>query len=469
MVSDYYKLIDSFRGIACIVSRRKTGENGSPEYVISAANKNYLSSVDKLDEAFVPDRPYTYYIAYDPNFEALVSTCISTGKISHQYVNADLYRAWLDLYMIPLDGDENGNGYCLFTYEMNFESDTEKMIDISAKTAYMVLKTCIKLRENDDFEGNLDSIVRDIRNQCESDGCAIILTDQEKRKIDFIFLDHSEENLFAPRDKDIFFKPEFYMIVEKWQDILGGTNCCIVSDKNELEKIREKDVNWYNSLIHSGVENLVLYPLRVGVNLYGYIFATNFNSDKTAFIREVMELNSFVLSAEVENFRMRQKLEMLGRIDMLTGVQNRNAMTKRVAALKSDTEEAEYGLGVIFADLNGLKMVNDTLGHNAGDEMLKNVASRLRSLYEDKDIYRAGGDEFLMIITDMKRDEFYDRFERLKALSALEEGSSFAVGAHYDDVEKDITAVMQTADQNMYRNKADYYNSNPKLNRRRLV
>ena len=142
---DYFKLIDSFHGIACIISKRISGKDGSDAYTIAAANRSYLASVNKQDEAFVANRPYTDYVSYDPNFEALVDSCMQSGKISHQYVNAELYNAWLDLYMIPLEADEEGNGYCLFTYEMNRESDSDKMIDISAQTAYMVLKTCIRL------------------------------------------------------------------------------------------------------------------------------------------------------------------------------------------------------------------------------------------------------------------------------------------------------------------------------------
>lgn len=236
------------------------------------------------------------------------------------------------------------------------ESDSDRMINISAKTAYMVLKTCIKFRENFDFKETMDSIVRDIRNQCESDGCAIILTDRENRKIDICCFDKAGGDVFAPEEEDIFFKPEFYDIVEGWHDIMSGSNCFIISDETELQEVKEKDENWYNSLVLYGVTSLVLYPLRVRENLYGYIFATNFNSDKTPFIREVMELNSFILSAEVENFRMRQKLESLSRVP--------------------------------------------------GEP-------------------------------------------------------TFALGAHYDDKEKDIGKIIHIADQNMYKNKAQFYETNP--------
>ena len=460
---DYSKLIDSVQGIACILSMRKQTTEGSREITIAAANSTYLASVNKLEEEFVPNRPYTYYIAPDPNFEALVGVCISEGKISHKYVNAGLYEAWIDIYMIPLEDDDEGNGYCLFTYEMTKRSDSDRMINISSETAYIVLKTCIKLRENDDFNATMDSIVKDIRSQCESEGCAIILIDTEKRRIDLTFYDQGGG--FAPAENDVFFSREFYRIVDRWSDIMAGSNCFIISNEEEFKAVENKDADWYNSLVYTGVNRLVLYPLRVGDNLYGYIFATNFNADRTSFIREVMELNSFILSAEVENYRMHRKLEEMSTTDMLTGVLNRNAMNRRIEELIGNRTGIK-SIGVVVADVNGLKTVNDSRGHLAGDEMIKKVATRIRLVYEGMEIYRAGGDEFMIFVTDMDKDRFESLFEQLKSLSRIAGEPSFALGACYDDTGMEMEEIMHKADTEMYRNKADFYDQNPQINRR---
>ena len=446
------------------MSLRKTDEGSEDLFTITAANRAYFESVNKTDEEFVPNRPYTYYVPGDPNFEALVKSCILDGKISHQYIQAGQYNAWLDVYMLPLESDEEGNGYCLFTYEMFIDTESEKMIDVSAKSAYMVLKTCIKFRENEDFKSTMDSIVKDIRQQCESDGCVILLINHENKIIDLISYDHANEGIFAPVDEDILFRPEFYKTVEGWKDILGQSNCIIISDEKELAEVEKKDPEWYKTLVYSKVKSLVLYPLRVGDNLYGYIFATNFNSEQTAFIREVMELNSFVLSSEIENFRMREMLEQFSRTDMLTGVLNRNAMNKRVKELESDN--SDHGLGAVFVDVNGLKVVNDTKGHNAGDEMIRSVAYKLKTVYPDEEIYRAGGDEFLIIVTDMDRESFCSRFKSLKSVARIKGEASFAAGAHFEDTDRDISKVMTIADENMYHDKAEYYELNPELKRK---
>ena len=464
-MTDYSAYIDSFRGIACVISLRKTGESMSDRITVTAANKKYLASVNKLEEEFVPNRPYTYYIAHDPNFEALTANCVSGHKISHQYVNAELYNAWLDFYMIPLEDDEEGNGYCLFTYEMSANSDSDKMVGISAKTAYMVLKTCIKLRETDDFQASINSIVKDIRLQCESDGCAIILMDTEQRKIEILSVDNADD--FELSDDDIFLKPEFYNIVESWRDYMSGSNCIIITGEDDLKDIEAKAPEWYRSLVYSGIKSLVLYPLRVGKNLYGYVFASNFNTDKVLFIREIMELNAFILSAEAENYRMHAKLEHMGRTDLLTGVLNRNAMNKRISDLAPNVGNMKNGFGAIYVDVNGLKRVNDSEGHDRGDEMIISVAGKIRSVFDTDDIYRAGGDEFLVISTDLDEKEFYSRFERLKEISRIAGEPSFSLGADFAASDINIEKIMHTADQNMYKNKAEYYESTPGADRRR--
>ncbi|MBR6309257.1 MAG: GGDEF domain-containing protein [Lachnospiraceae bacterium] len=460
---DYLKMIDSVQGVACIVSVRKGADDAA--ITIVAANKRYLASVNKLDEEFVPGRPYSYYIAQDPNFDALARGCVTTHKIAHQYVNAELYNSWLDLYMIPLEDDDDGNGYCLFTYEMNPKSDSEKMVDISAATAFSVLKTCIKFRENEDFKTTLDSIVKDIRKQCESDGCALILTDTVKRKIDLLSFD--SQNIYAPVDEDVFFKPEFYNIVETWHDFMAGSNCIIISNEKELKSIEEKSPDWYKSLTYSGVKTMVLYPLRIKDNLYGYIFATNFNADKTPFIREVMELNSYVLSAETENYRMRQQLEMLSKTDLLTGVLNRNAMNNRVYALAADEEARGCGVGAIFVDVNGLKTVNDTKGHQEGDKLIMKVAANVGAICKGKEVYRAGGDEFVVIAADTTGEEFNSMFDKLKSISNVEGGPSFALGGCYQDKDINMRKIMKAADANMYKDKAEYYKAHPDAEQRK--
>ncbi len=89
--------------------------------------------------------------------------------------------------------------------------------------------------------------------------------------------------------------------------------------------------------------------------------------------------------------------------DSLTGLANRQVVEATLAALVSDASYAEHGLVVMMIDLDGFKYINDTYGHDAGDEVLRVVATRLRNLVRESDIVaRLGGDEFFVILKHTK-------------------------------------------------------------------
>ena len=122
---------------------------------------------------------------------------------------------------------------------------------------------------------------------------------------------------------------------------------------------------------------------------------------------------------------------------------------------------------VLFADLNGLKTVNDTQGHSAGDLLLKKAALLLQELFAEDDIYRAGGDEFVVIVTGCTKEALEKRVQVLKERSDVPEGVCFAVGGYYVESGCDIRKAMQLADENMYRDKDDFYRRHPENDRRK--
>ncbi|MBP5249828.1 MAG: GGDEF domain-containing protein [Lachnospiraceae bacterium] len=457
-------LIQQVKGVACIVSVKRGMADRENPVTIEAANAAYLASVNKQDEEFVPGRPYSYYIQSDPNFESSVKRCVESGEIQHQYVNAGLYNAWLDLYLLPLEPDEERD-YCLFTYELNTRAKADKLLDISEGTAMQVLRTCIKLRETPDFQEAMDSIIKDIRRMCESSGCSILLTDFEKKTCRILCAD--DDGTFSQnKEDDIVFKSQFFSIAETWRDLMAGSNCYIIADEEDMKVAERFDKKWTDSLKGSGVHNVVLYPLKQQNTILGYIWATNFNSEKTVFIKEVMELTTYFISAEVANHMLMERLEFLSRYDMLTGVLSRNAMNIRVDEWAKGKKRSDKDFGVVFVDLNGLKTVNDRHGHMAGDEMIKAVADEIKDVFGAFEIYRAGGDEFMVIAEDCGAGEFAGLVETLKERSERSSETHFAVGSFYDNGPHDIRTAIENADTDMYHEKANYYEAHPEKTKR---
>ena len=124
-------------------------------------------------------------------------------------------------------------------------------------------------------------------------------------------------------------------------------------------------------------------------------------------------------------------------------------MNNRVDRFISGEDPMPKSYGIVFADLNGLKKMNDTEGHIAGDKLLKDAAEKLRETFYDCEIYRAGGDEFMIIAVNVPENVLEERMEKLRKDSESPENISFAVGGHFEDKCGDIRMAMRTADEKM--------------------
>jgi diguanylate cyclase (GGDEF)-like protein/PAS domain S-box-containing protein len=101
-----------------------------------------------------------------------------------------------------------------------------------------------------------------------------------------------------------------------------------------------------------------------------------------------------------------ERIEQLAWTDPLTGLMNRRRLAEQVEAELWEARLRGDGLALLFMDLDRFKPVNDTLGHSAGDELLQEVARRLRGRVRRRDLLaRLGGDEFLLAMTGLDPDE----------------------------------------------------------------
>jgi diguanylate cyclase (GGDEF)-like protein/PAS domain S-box-containing protein len=161
--------------------------------------------------------------------------------------------------------------------------------------------------------------------------------------------------------------------------------------------------------------------------------------------------------------RYEAELEFQANRDVLTGLVNRNMLRKVLEEAMAYAERYQRSLWVVFVDLDRFKFVNDTLGHKAGDLLLKTVAGRLRGAVRDTDtIARLGSDEFVIVMseyTDVGLDT--RNLQRIQAAIAAPmtiEGHTFfptcSLGvAAYPDDGRDAEMLVKHADIAMYRAK----------------
>ena len=257
----------------------------------------------------------------------------------------------------------------------------------------------------------------------------------------------------------------FYDIADSWKGLIAGSNCLVVKDEHDLEVVRERNPIWYESFTSAHGKNIILFPLKYGEKLLGYIWAMNYDIAKATSIKETFETTASILASAISNYLLMDRLKVLSSKDILTGVMNRNEMNNYVDKLSLDNAESGISVGVVFADLNGLKRVNDKYGHNSGDTLLKNAAKALEEVFDTDEIFRAGGDEFTIIVTGITEEELSRRVEAVREASQKYEHVCFAIGQCYDDKRTNVRQALRIADERMYEDKQKYYDQHPELKR----
>lgn len=171
-----------------------------------------------------------------------------------------------------------------------------------------------------------------------------------------------------------------------------------------------------------------------------------------------MDGKHFVMLSELfEQFRVQalalvKEVEEAGYLDELTNCYNRRAFDVRLEQLCNSP------VCVMFVDVNGLKEVNDTQGHLAGDLVLKDLGKMLKAHFGGNDVFRVAGDEFLVLKANLKPKTFEFMVNEFKATINTTRKTSVAIGWNYTDGTKDLMAVLAETEKLMYSDKRKHYN-----------
>jgi two-component system cell cycle response regulator len=177
------------------------------------------------------------------------------------------------------------------------------------------------------------------------------------------------------------------VVVESAVEATGASGGVVIGRHGEVARAGDPDA----------AAERIAFPLRLGSSDFGSLVlaAPSFDADQ---VETAASLAAQVVVA-LENARLHRIVERQALVDSLTGLANRRSLeeTLRVELARA----ARYGesVTVVLADLDDFKLVNDTYGHQAGDEVLKAFASTLRSTVRESDVAgRWGGEEFALVL-----------------------------------------------------------------------
>ena len=176
----------------------------------------------------------------------------------------------------------------------------------------------------------------------------------------------------------------------------------------------------------------------------------------------INRMATFINATTAELEEANRKLQEMAVRDALTGVWNKNAYYTKISELSN---QQAYAVAVF--DMNGLKGINDSFGHECGDIAILDAVMALKTAFGKENLYRIGGDEFIAIVEDADKTKMGNCFLRLdeeigqinqkeqKYQRELSLSKGFAV---FDDSkDKEYTDTFRRADEKMYEDKAEYY------------
>jgi diguanylate cyclase (GGDEF)-like protein len=147
----------------------------------------------------------------------------------------------------------------------------------------------------------------------------------------------------------------------------------------------------------------------------------------------------------------------IANIDPLTGLKNKHAYVDLETHLdKMIDEKSVPDFAIIVFDINDLKEINDTRGHQAGDQYIKDGCRRICNAFKHSPVFRIGGDEFVAIAQgdDYKNvDELFKKFRETNEKNVGTGAVVIASGMKKRRDEKSVAAVFEKADKQMYLNK----------------
>jgi diguanylate cyclase (GGDEF)-like protein/PAS domain S-box-containing protein len=166
-----------------------------------------------------------------------------------------------------------------------------------------------------------------------------------------------------------------------------------------------------------------------------------------------------------EMIRLRERLNELALVDELTGLYNRRGFFTLVEQQIKMTNRSRKELVILFVDIDGMKLINDKLGHDAGDQTLRDAADVLRHAFRESDILgRIGGDEFAVCVTDAGNVGDASLTERLRSAVDMHNSRihrefklslSFGFVRYRPDSGLSLSDLIRLADEHMYRAKKD--------------
>ena len=298
---------------------------------------------------------------------------------------------------------------------------------------------------------------------------------EDDKEYTYVFKDNGEIVLKNHKQDAKIYKDNIGEIKKEWDIILKEASGQIETSKglityetiNPKQRYNKENINlqfvdkqWkIVSYIPLNKNRMNFFTLEGAKYLLNEYITTQKISIVLIFVVSVLMLASMVLR-KINHI----KIQEMASLDIMTRTFNRAKGMELLKSQLKKSRQSQECLTVAFIDINGLKVINDNLGHGSGDELIINMVNIIKSFINVGEfIIRLGGDEFLLILPRINEKETEERFEKINRHikyenehSNKEYNMSFSHGISSYDHNKDanILYLINDADEKMYKRKA---------------
>lgn len=251
-------------------------------------------------------------------------------------------------------------------------------------------------------------------------------------------------------------------VVARWVDSFEDQEQNTIIFIGDVDALKDDPTHRleYDYLHPQGIKSLIADPIFINGKLHGFLGIDNPRSHMDALT--LLTQLTYIIANELQKRLLTEALTKKSYQDPLTGLNNRLAYDEMLEHLRGK----EFPVGVGFLDINGLKWINDTLGHDMGNKVIQKICTILNEHIEQQYIYRISGDEFVMIWPDVDYKVFMSAAKKLEAALFAEKNIAsfgFVWGKEEDTgiAVRKAEKAMQTAKNKFYAANAELKNSRP--------
>ncbi len=434
----------------------KTGKVQRNEYwaaMLGYTLKEIELSVKQWTDLHHPDDREKAWISIQDHLEG----CTSEHKVEYRMRTKDGQYKWILDQARIVERDAEGNPLRMSGTHTDI-TDRKRMEEEEYELRTMaeaLSDSAAALNNSLNLDDVLDRIIDNVELVLQHDTVGIIMLDETRC---FARLTRYHDNHGNQNAKE---ELQFSILeARNLREMQISGEPLIIADTQEYE-------GWVETESGAWIRSVLGAPIKVKQEVIGFLSISR--AEPNSFSQKDAErLKAFVNYAgiAIENAHLYEEVSRLALTDPLTGIFNRTFFQAELARLEGSRS---FPISILVADLDNMKMTNDTFGHTAGDELLKITARSLQSIFRsDEIIARIGGDEFAVLLPgndEVKANEFAKRIdEKMKLHNTMHPDLPIQLSVGVATAkESSLAAVFSIADQRMYAEKSKHKNIRSEL------